>query len=69
MKIYSKTLSKIVYFNTEDGNFKVDSSGGIERWNDNEVTHQGYWGWVDEDKFEEEEIAELRRLAAELIRE
>jgi hypothetical protein len=68
MKIISKFVEKIAYIDTDEGCFRVFLNGQIERWMDNEVTHQGFYGWFDEDKYSDEDIAEIRRLGLELLK-
>jgi hypothetical protein len=68
MKIISKFVEKIAYVDTDEGCFRVFDDGSMGRWMDDEVTHQGYYGWFDEDKYSDEDIAEIRRLGLELLK-
>ena len=68
MKVIGKFVEKIAYIDTDEGCFRVVQDGSMDRWMDDEVCHTSAYRWFDEDKYCDEDIAEIRRLGLELLK-
>ena len=60
MRFFGTVLRRYAEVDTDEGCFRVHTNGAIERWTDDEETHQSDYRWFDEDKYDPADIAQIR---------
>lgn len=60
MIVFGTSVVKYAVVDTEDGVFRVFSDGNMDRWTDNEETHQSDYRWFDADKYDNAELDAIR---------
>ena len=64
------TVQKFAIVHTDlEGSFRVWGDGTMERWTDDETTGQGDYGWFDIDKYNAQNIEDIRIAGLTAIKE
>ena len=59
MKVHNITEDKVIFIDTDVGNYKIYSNGSMKIWCDDRLMYR----WLDPDEYKDKDIIEVRQAA------